>query len=65
MKAEPEKRRKYLDLEPEITDTRGVASVKIITIIFSINEFISATLAYKLRRFDFCGLSLECREQSA
>lgn len=65
VKAETEKRRKYLDLAHEVTDMWGVASTEIIPVVLSVNGLIPKTLKTNLRQLGFRGSSLPARMQKA
>ncbi|CAH2084520.1 unnamed protein product [Euphydryas editha] len=65
VKAETEKKRKYLDLAHEIVDMWGVESTEIIPIVISANGLIPVSLAHHLRQLGICDGSLAARMQKA
>ncbi|CAH2094527.1 unnamed protein product [Euphydryas editha] len=65
VKAETEKKRKYLDLAHEIVDMWGVDSTEIIPIVISANGLIPVSLAHHLRQLGIRDGSLAARMQKA
>ncbi|CAH2093698.1 unnamed protein product [Euphydryas editha] len=65
VKAETEKKRKYLDLAHEIVDMWGVESTEIIPIVISANGLIPVSLAHHLRQLGIRDGSLAARMQKA
>ncbi|CAH2208753.1 jg21921 [Pararge aegeria aegeria] len=63
VRVETEKKRKYLDLAHEVTDTWHLESTETIPIVISANGLIPVSLAHYLTRLGFRGSSLAARMQ--
>lgn len=65
VRAEADKKTKYLDLAHEVTDMWRVASTEIVPIVISVNGLIPKSLSTHLGRLGICGKSVMATMQKA